>query len=57
MKTLLTFIAATMFGQAPQPPKQPPAPMTFFVTSTGAGNGANLGGVPVRLEMEKAFHH
>ena len=46
MKTLaLTFMAATMFGQAPPQQKQPPAPMTFFVTSTGAGNGANLGGL------------
>jgi hypothetical protein len=46
MKTLiLTFIAATMFGQTPSQQKQPPAPMTFFVTSTGVGNGANLGGL------------
>jgi hypothetical protein len=44
-KTLvLTFMAAAMFGQAPQQ-KQPPAPMTFFVTSAGPGNGANLGGL------------
>jgi hypothetical protein len=34
-----------MFGQAPPPQKQPPAPMTFFVTSAGPGNGANLGGL------------
>jgi hypothetical protein len=33
-----------MFGQAP-PQKQPPAPMTFFVTSVGVGSGANLGGL------------
>ena len=46
MKTIaLTFIAATMFGQTPPQQKQPPAPMTFFVTSAGAGNGANLGGL------------
>jgi hypothetical protein len=46
MKTLaLTFIAVTMFGQASPQQKQPPAPMTFFVTSTGVGNGANLGGL------------
>jgi hypothetical protein len=45
-KTLvLTFMAAVMFGQAPQQQKQPPAPMTFFVTSAGPGNGANLGGL------------
>ena len=28
-----------------QQPKAPPAPMTFFVTSVGMGNGANLGGL------------
>jgi hypothetical protein len=45
MKTLLlTLSVATMFGQAPQQ-KQPPAPMTFFITSVGPGNGANLGGL------------
>jgi hypothetical protein len=43
MKTLLiTLSAAVMFGQQP---KQPPAPMTFFLTSTGVGSGANLGGL------------
>jgi hypothetical protein len=46
MKTFaLTLMAATMFGQAPPQQKQPPAPMTFFVTSAGPGNGANLGGL------------
>jgi hypothetical protein len=28
-----------------QQPKAPPQPMTFFVTSVGMGNGANLGGL------------
>ena len=28
-----------------QQPKAPPPPMTFFVTSVGVGNGANLGGL------------
>ena len=28
-----------------QQPKAPPQPMTFFVTSAGMGNGANLGGL------------
>ena len=43
MKTLLILLSATvMFGQQP---KQPAAPMTFFVTSVGMGNGANLGGL------------
>jgi len=34
-------------GQTPagQPAAQPPQPMSFFVTSVGAGNGANLGGL------------
>ena len=39
---LLTMSALAAFAQAPAPPK---APMTFFITSTGAGNGANLGGL------------
>src|SRR5262245_59306656 len=43
MKILLIALSvAAMYGQAQ---KQPPAPMTFFVTSVGAGNGANLGGL------------
>jgi hypothetical protein len=42
---LITLIAVPVFGQAP-PQKQPPAPMTFFITSAGVGNGANLGGLP-----------
>lgn len=32
--------AIAVTAQAP-----PPAPMTFFVTSAGSGNGANLGGI------------
>ena len=35
--------AAVAFAQNAQ--KQARAPMTFFITSTGAGNGANLGGL------------
>jgi hypothetical protein len=30
---------------AQQPPAQPPQPMSFFITSAGSGNGANLGGI------------
>ncbi len=30
---------------APAPAAQPPAPMTFFITSAGKGDGANLGGL------------
>jgi len=38
--------AGIMFGQAPAAQqKQPPPPMTFFITSVGAGDGANLGGL------------
>jgi len=45
MKILLFPLSVvTLFGQAAQQ-KQPPAPMTFFVTSVGVGNGANLGGL------------
>ena len=29
----------------PQPPAAPPPPMSFFVTSVGLGDGANLGGL------------
>jgi len=44
MKTfMLSVIAVTAFGQAQ--PNQAPAPMTFFITSVGIGNGANLGGL------------
>jgi hypothetical protein len=32
-------------GQPPAPPQPPQQPMTFFVTSAGPGNGANLGGL------------
>ena len=47
MKTFLLVLgAAAAFAQAPQPPAQPAKqPMTFFLTSTGVGNGANLGGL------------
>jgi hypothetical protein len=42
---LFTLSVAAIFGQA-QPKAQPPkAPVTFFVTSVGVGNGANLGGL------------
>jgi hypothetical protein len=46
MKILLftTLTAATLFGQAAQQ-KQARAPMTFFVTSIGVGDGAKLGGL------------
>ena len=36
-----------VLAQPPQPPAQqpPPQPMSFFVTSVGKGDGANLGGL------------
>src|SRR5437868_7939480 len=39
--------AAVVLAQPPQPPPQqaPPQPMSFFVTSVGKGDGANLGGI------------
>ena len=51
MRMLAAFILSVVLGaylvEAQQPP-QPPAPqqpMSFFVTSVGLGNGANLGGL------------
>src|SRR5436305_6479492 len=45
----LAFFALTIsaFAQAPpqQPANQQRPPMTFFITSVGMGNGANLGGL------------
>jgi hypothetical protein len=49
--TALAVLTASMVALAQQPPAgggQPPAqqqPMSFFVTSAGPGNGANLGGL------------
>jgi hypothetical protein len=37
-------LATSAFAQAPQQ-KAPPPPMSFFVTSVGKGQGANLGGL------------
>lgn len=44
-KTLCTFVLAASAMVAQQNQKQPPAPMTFFITSAGMGDGANLGGL------------
>jgi hypothetical protein len=49
--TLLTFVllAASFALRAQQPPagrgQPPPQPMSFFVSSVGKGDGANLGGL------------
>ena len=51
MRSTFAAIALAMgadvaMSQAQQPPaQQPPAPMKFFVSSAGVGNGANLGGL------------
>ncbi len=52
-RTIAIGLAAALTGsfaiaQPPPPPgqpAQPPPPMSFFVTSAGSGNGANLGGL------------
>lgn len=51
MKCVLAALPLAVLGsclalaQQQQAPQTPPAPMTFFVTSAGPGNGANLGGL------------
>jgi len=42
--TLILLSIAAAFAQAPAQQQQR-APMTFFITSAGPGNGANLGGL------------
>ena len=47
---LATWSAVATFAdiagaQNPAPAQQPAAPMTFFITSVGSGDGANLGGL------------
>ena len=41
---LVVLVVESRAG-AQQPPAQPPQPMSFFVTSVGLGDGANLGGL------------
>lgn len=48
MRTMHTIAAGlVLFSTAAmaQTPAQPPAPMSFFITSAGKGDGANLGGL------------
>jgi len=46
---LAALVSSVVLGaylvEAQQPPPAPPQPMSFFVTSVGLGNGANLGGL------------
>ena len=48
-RTLAAVAAAALVhtdaGAQTPPAAQPPAPMTFFITSVGKGDGANLGGL------------
>ena len=41
----LALAGSSYLALAQQPPAAPPPPMSFFVTSAGSGNGANLGGI------------
>jgi hypothetical protein len=41
----LVVIAPSAAAAQTPAPAQPPAPMTFFITSAGPGDGANLGGL------------
>lgn len=50
IRTLFFILAAAApsaayFAAAQQPQATPPQPMSFFITSTGKGDGANLGGL------------
>jgi hypothetical protein len=48
MKILAALVLSVVLGAylvAAQQPPAPPQPMSFFVTSVGLGNGANLGGL------------
>src|SRR5438105_4280741 len=42
--SLLALASSLTFAQAPQG-KQPPQPMSFFITSSGSGKGGDLGGI------------
>jgi hypothetical protein len=42
---LYGFAGAASAQQQPAQPQTPPPPMSFFVTSVGKGDGANLGGL------------
>src|SRR5512141_2583053 len=47
MKTIIALFAigsSLAFAQEPEG-KQPPQPMSFFITSSGSGKGGDLGGI------------
>ncbi|MFI5311740.1 MAG: hypothetical protein ACHQQ3_10930 [Gemmatimonadales bacterium] len=41
----MSFLSTAALAQNPPAAAQPAAPMTFFITSVGKGDGANLGGL------------
>jgi hypothetical protein len=41
----IALASGSYLATAQQPPAQPPQPMSFFITSAGSGNGANLDGL------------
>ena len=51
MRSILSAFSIALVGSSilavaqPRRPAAPPQPMSFFVTSAGSGNGANLGGL------------
>ena len=45
LSAILMTPAVNAQGQAPAQPQAPPQPMSFFITSAGSGDGANLGGL------------
>ena len=45
MKSLVLLIAIALPMAAQQPAQAPKQPMSFFITSAGSGDGANLGGL------------
>ena len=51
IKPVIAAVALSMvgayitFAQQPAQQQAPPQPMSFFITSTGSGHGANLGGL------------
>ena len=43
--SVVTICSTSALAQNPPAAQQPAAPMTFFITSAGKGDGANLGGL------------
>ena len=43
--SVVAICSTSALAQNPPAAQQPAAPMTFFITSVGKGDGANLGGL------------